>query len=81
MNFGYVERERSMHWPAVAWDLKKRISSNHIHRWEKARRRHWILAYVSPKEFLNGSNAGATGFFCAYFKIFLAVAFPPPQKT
>jgi hypothetical protein len=39
------------------------------------------LTYASPQEFLNASDAGATGLFCGYFKTFIAVAFPPTQKN
>jgi hypothetical protein len=66
---------------SMAWSLKKRISSNHSDRWNKGRRRHWILKYFSPQEFLNDRNAGATELFFGYFKTFLIVAFPPPQKN
>jgi hypothetical protein len=30
---------------------------------------------------MNDRNAGATGLFYGYFKTFLTVAFPPPQKN
>jgi hypothetical protein len=30
---------------------------------------------------VNASDAGATGLFCGYFKTFLTVALPPPQKN
>jgi hypothetical protein len=102
MNLGYVEREKSMHWPAVsadiskiaairrasrsksmAWGLKKRISSNDSHWWNKARREHWILILVSFQEFVNLANAGAIGLFYGYFKTCMTVASPPtpPQKA
>jgi hypothetical protein len=57
------------------------MSSKQSHRWNKAWRRHWILTYATPQEFLNASDAGATGLFFGYFKAFINVAFPPPRKT
>jgi hypothetical protein len=53
---------------SMALGLKKRISSGLSHRWNKARRRHWIWKYVSPQEFVNAPDAGATGLFCGYSK-------------
>jgi hypothetical protein len=64
----------------MAWGLKKRIPPALSHRWNKTRRSHWILIYVSPQEFINLANAGATGLFCGHFKTFLTAASPPPQK-
>jgi len=64
--FAVPPRSKSM-----AWGFKKRISFEQSHRWNKALRRHWILTYVSPQEFVNASDAGATGLFCGYFKTFI----------
>jgi hypothetical protein len=55
---------------SMAWNLKKLISPALHHRWNKARRRHWILICASPQEFVNFANAGATGLFCGYFRTF-----------
>jgi hypothetical protein len=35
---------------------------------------------VSTQEFLNASDAGATGLFYGHFKTILAAAFPPPKQ-
>jgi hypothetical protein len=34
----------------------------------KLRWGHWIMAYFSPKEFVNAPDAGATGLFVAISK-------------
>jgi hypothetical protein len=52
----------------MARDSEKMISLGHSHRWNEARRKHWILTYVSPQEFVSASDAGATALFFGYFK-------------
>jgi hypothetical protein len=61
---------------SMASGFKKRISSHQSHRWNKARRIHWILTYGSPQQFVNASDAGITGLFCGYFKTYITFAFP-----
>jgi hypothetical protein len=38
------------------------------------------MAYVSPQEFMNAPDAGATGLFYGYFKTCITAASPPPKK-
>jgi hypothetical protein len=64
----------------MAPGFKKPKPSQQSHRWNKARRRHWIFTYVSPQEFVNASDAGATGLFYGYLKTFKTFAFPPRKK-
>jgi hypothetical protein len=53
----------------MAWGLKKRVSSAHSHRWNKTRRKHWILICASPQEFVKVAKVGATDYFLAISNI------------